>query len=193
MRYILRDYQDYILNKWIECDEQVVCSGAPTTYFQCVHPDMWLADTAYSVGDLMRPPVANGFIYECTVDGISGSANPGWGTAQDQTFADNTVTWKTHINLAMVNATRVPADYSAITDYSANGITGRSVILSEKQGLIVHTAGVSNHCALINHASKELRYVTPSNVTIGTGELESGRTTIFLPTQLVIANPLELV
>ena len=193
MRFILEEYQDYILNKWKECDEQVVCAGAPTTYYQCVHPNMWEASTVYVAGDLIRPPVANGFIYECTVGGTTSATNPGWGTAQDQTFTDGTVTWKTHINIALVNAPRVPGDYSAITDYSANGVTGRSVTLAEKQGLIVHTGGISNHCALIHHGTKQLRYVTPSNVTIGTGELEAGRTTIFLATQFVIADPQAIV
>jgi hypothetical protein len=192
MRFIPQAYQDYILDKIAECDEQVVCSAAPTTYYQCLHPDMWLANTAYIAGDLIRPPVPNGFIYECTVGGTSGATVPGWGTAQDQTFSDNTVTWKTHINVALVNATRLPGDFSAKFAYSANGVTGRAITLAEKQGLIVHTQGVSNHCALIEHATKELRYVTPSNVTIGTGELESGRTTIFLQSTIVIADPIAL-
>lgn len=193
MRFILEEYQDYILNKWKECDEQVVCAGVPTTYYQCVHPDIWLADTVYVVGDLIRPPVANGFIYECTAGGTSGSVVPGWGTSQDQTFTDNGITWKTHINIALVNTPRVAGDYSAIFDYSANGVTGRACTLGEKQGLIVHTSGISNHCALIHHATKELRYVTPSNVTIGTGELESGRTTIFKETTFVVADPTAIV
>jgi hypothetical protein len=191
-RFIPQAYQDYILNKIVECDEQVVCSAAPTTYYQCLHPDMWLADTVYVAGDLIRPPVANGFIYECTVGGTSGSVVPGWGTVQDQTFSDNTITWKTHTNVALVNTPRIPGDFSAKFDYSANGVTGRAITLSEKQGIIVHTAGVSNHCALIEHSTKELRYVTPSSVTIGTGELESGRTTIFLESTIVIANPIAL-
>ena len=183
--------QDAILNRIKACDEQAVCSAVPTTYFQVVRPDLWLADTIYVAGDLVHPPVSNGFIYECTVGGTSGSVVPGWGTSQDQTFSDNTVTWKTHINVAIANSPRVESDFT-ISDYSASGVTGRSIVLAEKQGIISHTAGTVSHVALVDHATKELRFVAEANTTVGAGDVESGRTLIFYELQFIVADPILL-
>lgn len=191
-RYIPETYQDYVLNKIIECDEQVICSAAPTTYYNAVHPDIWLANTAYVAGDLVRPPVNNGFIYECTVGGTSGATVPGWGTSQNQTFSDNTVTWKTHVNVALANTARIPGDYT-LADYSLNGVTGRVLTIPEKQGVISHSAGNISHCALIEVSTKELRYVTEAVSTVGGSALESGRTTIFKEMKIVFSDPIALV
>ena len=55
----------------------------------------WEASTAYAVGDMVIPtaPNANGFHYECTTAGTSGSAEPAWGTTEGGTTGDNTATW----------------------------------------------------------------------------------------------------
>lgn len=52
----------------------------------------WAATTAYSVGTRINP--ANGYRYECTVAGTSGSTAPTWPTTVNSTVADGSVTWK---------------------------------------------------------------------------------------------------
>ena len=56
----------------------------------------WTASTAYAVGDRVEPSVANGLIYECTVAGTSGTAEPTWPTTEGATVVDGTVTWTAH-------------------------------------------------------------------------------------------------
>jgi len=41
---------------------------------------VWVAATAYSVGDLVKPTVANGHYYRCKVAGTSGGTQPTWPT-----------------------------------------------------------------------------------------------------------------
>jgi len=62
-------------------------------YFGLNHPRQWAATTAYALRDFVRLAAGGSFIYECTVDGTSGSDEPTWPTGDDQTVADGTVTW----------------------------------------------------------------------------------------------------
>jgi len=57
-------------------------------------PDSWAASTSYSVGDIVIPTTANGFYYECTVAGTSGSSEPTWPTSVGGTVTDGDVTWE---------------------------------------------------------------------------------------------------
>ena len=54
----------------------------------------WVADTAYAVGDIVRPSVASGLVYLCVVAGTShASTEPTWGTVMGRETADATVVW----------------------------------------------------------------------------------------------------
>lgn len=53
----------------------------------------WGASTAYSVGQVVRPATANGYVYECVVAGTSGSTAPTFPTVFGETVTDGTVTW----------------------------------------------------------------------------------------------------
>ena len=53
----------------------------------------WLANTAYIVGDIVRPTTPTGRAYKCTVAGTSGSSQPSWPTTVNGTVADSGVTW----------------------------------------------------------------------------------------------------
>ena len=49
--------------------------------------------TAYSVGQVVRPAVANTYLYRCVVAGTSDSSPPSYPTVIGTTVADATVTW----------------------------------------------------------------------------------------------------
>lgn len=53
----------------------------------------WAATTAYAVGFIVRPTVANGFVYAVSVAGTSSGAQPTWPTTVGQTVVDGGVTW----------------------------------------------------------------------------------------------------
>jgi hypothetical protein len=42
--------------------------------------DAWVTATAYSIGDLVKPTVANGHYYRCKAAGTSGAVQPTWPT-----------------------------------------------------------------------------------------------------------------
>lgn len=60
-----------------------------------VTPPGWTASTPYLVGDRVRPNlVSNGFLYQCTSAGTSGSSAPTFSTTIGATFGDGSVTWQ---------------------------------------------------------------------------------------------------
>jgi hypothetical protein len=56
-------------------------------------PSVWTASTAYSVGAKVSPTTANGYYYECTTAGTSGTTQPSWPTTEGATVQDGTVVW----------------------------------------------------------------------------------------------------
>jgi len=53
----------------------------------------WAASTAYSAGDVVHPTTLNGYVYECTTAGTSGTTEPTWPTTPGDTVTDGGVTW----------------------------------------------------------------------------------------------------
>jgi len=53
----------------------------------------WAASTAKSVGDWVLPTTSNGYYYECTTAGTTGTDEPTWPTTPGQTVTDGTVEW----------------------------------------------------------------------------------------------------
>jgi hypothetical protein len=49
--------------------------------------------TAYSVGQVVRPASANGYLYRCVVAGTSGGSAPSWSTVPGRETSDGTVVW----------------------------------------------------------------------------------------------------
>jgi len=192
-RYIPQADQDYLLGRVQASDIQVFCSAQPLRFYHGVHAQLWLAATVYAQNDIVRPPTANGKVYECTVGGTSGGTEPGWGTIEDGIFSDGTVTWKVHNNYAIANTNRVPGDYT-IEAYSdvPNSITGRALVIPEKVGVVSHTTGIVSHCAFLCSSDRSVRLVTLAQTTVGGNEVESGRTTIFYAMKYVVRDPILL-
>lgn len=165
-----------VLDEIEKSDEEVVLSQQPTTYFNCVRPNVWVGSSFVSIGDLRRPPTNNGFIYECLVGGTTGGIEPGWSTVQDGEFSDNDITWKAHENYALANSPLTPGD-----KVRADGdVDGLKLTIAEIPGVATHTTGTVTNTALIEHATRKLRLVTDTSTTVvGNNDIESGRTTIF--------------
>ena len=59
-------------------------------------PETWTADTAYALGDIVKPTSYANHTYKCTTAGTSDSTTePVWGTTNGGTTADNDVIWTT--------------------------------------------------------------------------------------------------
>src|SRR3990167_9815697 len=55
----------------------------------------WVANTAYSIDDIVRPVTVNGYQYRCSVAGTShATTEPTWTTSLGVNNTDNTVTWE---------------------------------------------------------------------------------------------------
>lgn len=54
----------------------------------------WVASTAYSGGQQVRPASPNGFIYQVTTGGTAGGSAPTWGTTVGGSTTDGGVTWR---------------------------------------------------------------------------------------------------
>lgn len=177
---------DLVIDEYMLADEQAVCNAQPTTYFNACWPNMWVADTAYSIGDVTRPPTDNGFVYECTAGGTSGSTEPPWATTQDATFSDNSITWKTHENFALINSAIDPADKT-----KGDGTPdGRALTVAQKMGVTIHTDGTVSHTALIDNVNQKLKYATVSSTSLaGDNSVVSGRTTLLHEMIITVRDP----
>lgn len=184
-QWMPQSYQDFILNSISASDEQCVCSAQPTTYYQACKGSLWLADHVYSQGDVVHPPTYGGYVYECTVGGTSGSSEPSWGTVDNETFSDNGVTWKTHINYSLINTALVSGDFS-ITDES----TDRVLNIAQHIGVVTHRSGTITHTAYILSTDKSLRFVTTSHTTLSENDdVVAGRTTIIFAMKIRVKQP----
>ncbi len=76
-------------------------------------PPTWAALTAYSVGQTISPPSANGHIYQCTVGGTSGANPPSTWPTDGSSFTDGGVTWQDM-------GTQTTIDTTALT-FNSNG------------------------------------------------------------------------
>jgi len=175
-KYLPDSTYDLALAQIENADEEAVCSVEPSSYYQACWPSMWVATTAYSVGDIVRPPTDNDFVYECTVGGTSGGSEPAWETTQDNTFSDNDITWKAHENYSLAYTTLAGGDKTI----QAKGGGGREIVFAEKTGITSHRSGTVTHTAFMTSSTKAIEMITTaSTTTVGDNDIVSGRTTIF--------------
>ena len=68
----------------------------------------WVADTAYSLNQIVVPTTPNGFYYRATTAGTSGSSEPTWPTTDGGTVTDFGVTWTAYEILHTEQARQEP-------------------------------------------------------------------------------------
>jgi len=73
-------------------------------------PPSWAASTAYTAGQTISPPNANGHIYQCTVAGTSGATPPSSWPTDGSTVTDGGVTWQDMGTQTTVNTTALAFD-----------------------------------------------------------------------------------
>lgn len=56
---------------------------------------VWVASTAYTVGQAVKPTVDNGYIYVCSTAGTSAGTAPTWSTTEGNEVNDGSVVWST--------------------------------------------------------------------------------------------------
>jgi hypothetical protein len=57
------------------------------------HQVAWQASHSYTLADIVRPITPNGYVYECTLGGVSGGVEPLWPTIPGNTVTDGAAEW----------------------------------------------------------------------------------------------------
>ena len=134
-----------------------VCEDNPSNYYQACNPAEWQANTAYSVGDVVRPVGArNGFVYKCTTAGTSDSTEPTWSATEDATITDGTVVWTAIKSFALCTTTVTADDFTI--DIGQFG--GRVITVAEKDNILIYKTGVGRAVAVMDDNNKQLLLVT---------------------------------
>ncbi len=87
----IRSYANTWLKNYIDAQTQISTRYAG---WDAASQTAWQASHSYAVGQLVRPTVANGRTYRCTVAGTSSGSQPTWPTSDGGTVTDGGVTWK---------------------------------------------------------------------------------------------------
>jgi lambda family phage minor tail protein L len=89
-----------------------------------IKPRPWLDNTAFSVGDIVRPFTNNGagFYFRCTVAGTSGATEPFWPTIIANTVVDGTVTWMAVSIIAGEFQTAAPSTIIELFELQLNSL-----------------------------------------------------------------------
>jgi flagellar hook protein FlgE len=87
-------------------------------------PPAWQASTAYTVGQSISPPTANGHIYQCTVAGTSGATPPSTWPTDGSTFTDGSVTWQDMGTQTTINTTQLTFDSNGNLTSPTGNVTG---------------------------------------------------------------------
>lgn len=151
---------DYVLDgaasRVAEATQLIITKGQPLTYAKAVDPAAWAASTAYALGDVRRPTTRNGFSYEVTTAGTSGTAEPAWPTVEAGTVTDGTVVWTARASLALGSIVVDATDFTL-----ANGdVSGRKVTVAAQTGIAINVTGDADHVALVDIANDRLLHVT---------------------------------
>ena len=179
--------QTTLLNYIAACDEMVVCSAPPANWQSATHQNGWTGSITYTVGQVIYPPTDNGFNYQCTTAGTTGSSAPSWPTTAGNTVTDGTVVWTAVASVGLVNAPMSSGQY--VISYDGNG--DATLTVTQQIGVITHTTGTVAYTAFLCSADKSVRYYTTAVTTLGgTNQVTAGRTTIIYSMTITLNEPI---
>lgn len=132
-------------------------------------PDDWAANTAYTVGQRVKPTSQNGYWYICTTAGTShATTEPTWPTKDGETVADGTGGWTCRDSNYIFTCTTAGTSDSTepIWTYTADGtIADNTVVWTVKYDYAyARTKGDHNYWGKNNR----VRIVTPNKITVRT-------------------------
>jgi len=87
-------------------------------------PPAWAASTAYSVGQTISPPSANGHIYQCTAAGTSSATPPSSWPTDGSSVTDGGVTWQDMGTQTTIDSTSLTFDSSGKLTSPTGNVTG---------------------------------------------------------------------
>jgi len=83
----------------------------------------WQASTTYAAGDFVVPTTLNGFTYECTTGGTSGTTEPIWPTTIGQTVTDGSVVWTCQAGYPQTDGDTVTINTGHTVTYNVDDTT----------------------------------------------------------------------
>lgn len=129
-------------------DGLAVCTAQPSSYFEAMNPDAWVAESAYGLNGAVRPAVdRNGFTYVCTTAGTSGASEPVWPTTPGNTVDDGTTVWTCYASLCVGNVSMTASDFVVVESV---------LTVMPKTGITAHSAGSMSHVVLIKSGTRAL-------------------------------------
>jgi hypothetical protein len=146
-------------NSFLNGDSSVD-ANQPDGLYKTMKGTAWEATTAYSLGDIVVPTAGteNGFRYECTTAGTSGSSQPTWKTTEGETNTDGTVVWTCRFG-----------------NHLGSGQNGATLSLTSMDKLIDLVRGGKPDMLLMSRRSRRklaaLARAQGSNLQVGQGKL----------------------
>jgi hypothetical protein len=137
-----------------------VDSNQPNGLYKLMKGTAWQASTAYTLGQFVVPTAGteNGFRYECTTAGTSGSSQPTWKTTEGETNTDGTVVWTCRLG-----------------SHLGSGANGATLSLASLDKLIDLVRGGKPDLLLMSRRSRRkiisLARAAGTNLLIGEGKL----------------------
>lgn len=72
----------------VELTSKTITYTVANSYIQ-----IWAANTIYNAGDIIRPTVPNGHLYQVPIIGRSGATQPVWSIQRSSSVVDSGITW----------------------------------------------------------------------------------------------------
>lgn len=117
--------------KWATTDGGASGASVPTSaddvFFTAKPAPTWQASTAYILTNIVSPVTGNGFHYECTTAGTTGSTEPTWPTVVGNTVTDGTVVWTCRSATVTIGVSNTGAKSINCTGFTGT-ITGTAAI-----------------------------------------------------------------
>lgn len=109
----------------------------------------WAATTAFKLGQIVRLPTSNNYLYKCVVAGTTGGSQPTWPTVPGETVTDSGVTWlcigtsATPVSAANPSwsSATITATGAVIYKSTGTGSSSRLIAYVDFGGTVTSTAG----------------------------------------------------